>query len=175
MYSLRRLSIHGVLGRKSVFPPTATATATTAASAATAAAAPPTAAAAAVEFHRGGEAPLHLLTPTPAATECPNNTAKYFSKFFFKILVVFRKITSLLQYIIGESLLLLQDVYCRGFLCQSRVLLILGMFSHVTRRSTIPARNPTLFRSSRQFSILCELLKAKKKERRHFCFSFMII
>ena len=115
MYSLRRLSIHGVLGRKSVFPPTATATATTAASAATAAAAPPTAAAAAVEFHRGGEAPLHLLTPTPAATECPNNTAKYFSKFFFKILVVFRKITSLLQYIIGESLLLLQDVYCVDF------------------------------------------------------------
>ena len=67
--------IHGVLGRKSVFPPKATATATTATTAAAAAAA----AAAAVEFHKGREAPLHLLTPTPAATECPHNTTKYFS------------------------------------------------------------------------------------------------
>ena len=44
--------------------------------------------AAAVEWVSRARPPFHLLTPN-TATECPQNTAKYFSWFFFKILVVF--------------------------------------------------------------------------------------
>ena len=63
-------------------------------------------------------------------------------------------------------MLLLQDAYCCGWtVCHSRVLP--GMFSHVTPRSLIPARNPTLFRSSRQFCIY--YLKAEKI---YFCTYF---
>ena len=61
---------------------------------------------------------------------------------------------------------MLQDAYCCGWtVCHSRVLP--GMFSHVTPRSLIPARNPTLFRSSRQFCIY--YLKAEKI---YFCTYF---